>query len=84
MILATCQAVLMAAVGFALLFPPGGGSARRAAIPLSAITGATDPEKRVAGLAYTQSKNILVLLRHAGRQVGLDNANGSWQGGIIG
>jgi hypothetical protein len=84
MILATFQAVLMAAVGLAPLFPPGGSPARWTAIPLSAITWATDTEKRVAATAYAQPKNILVLLRHPGRQVGLDNASSSWQGKTIG
>jgi hypothetical protein len=76
-------AVLIATVGAAPLFVKGWDATSGTAITLTAITGATDAENRVASTAYALPKNNLALIRHPGRQVGLDKDDSSWQGRTI-
>jgi len=83
MIESTLGAVLMATVGTAPLFAKGWKATPQIAITLTAITGATDAENRVASTAHSLPKNNLVLIRHPGRQVGLDKDDSSWQGRTI-
>ena len=83
MIETTLGAVLMTTVSAPPLFAKGGDATRRTAIALTAITEATDAEDRAAPAAYSLPKNNLALIRHPGRQVGLDKDDGSWQGRTI-
>jgi len=76
-------AVLIATVGAAPLFAKGWDATSGTAITLTAITGATDAENRVASTAYALPKNNLALIRHPSRQVGLDKDDSSWQGRTI-
>jgi len=83
MIETALRAVLMATVGAAPLFPQGWDATRGTAITLTTITGAANDENRVACAASLLPKNNLAPLRHAGRQVGLDKDDRSWQGKTI-
>ena len=83
MIETALRAVLMATVGTSPLFAKEWDATFRTAITLTTITGATDDENRVACAASSQPKNNLALLRHPGRQVGLDKDDSSWQGKTI-
>jgi hypothetical protein len=76
-------AVLVTTIGAPPLFTKGEKMTVRAAITLPAITGAADAENRVASTAHSLSKNSLALIRHSGRQVGLDKDDSSWQGKTI-
>jgi hypothetical protein len=67
MIFAPIGTLLMATVGLTPLFPTDSGPTLGAAIPLSAITMATDPENRVAAAAHSLSENNLALIRHPRR-----------------
>jgi hypothetical protein len=83
MIETTFGAVLMATVGATSLFAKGWDATFGTAITLTAITGATDEENRIASTAYSLPKNNLALIRHPGCQVGLDKDDSSWQGRTI-
>jgi hypothetical protein len=83
MIETTLGAVLVATIGAPPLFANGWKTTTRSAITLTAITGVADPENRVASTAYALPKNNLALIRHPGRQVGLDKDDSSWQGRTI-
>ena len=63
----------------------GVGLTGRAAITLSPIAAATDPEHAVAlaAVANPLTENNLAMTRHPRRQVGLDNGDRSWQGRSI-
>jgi hypothetical protein len=73
---------LIAAVGSTVLPAPGFAAAHRAAIALSAIAMRTNPERRLASLAATNSRleNHFGMNRHPPTQAGFDNGNGSCQG----
>jgi hypothetical protein len=73
-------AVLVATIGAPSLLTKGWKTTAGTAITLAAITGATDAENRVASTARSLPKNNLALIRHPGRQVGLDKDDSSWQG----
>jgi len=75
MILPAFGTLLVSAVGAPSLLAAGGGSALRAAIPLSAITMYADPEHGVASIAAASplTQNHFVVNRHARRRRGLDN-----------
>jgi hypothetical protein len=75
--------VLVATIGAPALFAEDSKPTVRAAIALAAITGAADAENRVASTARSLPKNTLALIRHPGRQVGLDKDDSSWQGETI-
>lgn len=83
MIETALRAALMATVGTSPLFAESWDATFRTAISLTTITGPTDDENRVACAASSVPKNNLVLLRHPGRQVGLDKGDSSWQGKSI-
>jgi hypothetical protein len=74
------RAVLMATVGTSALLAKGWEATVGTAIPLTAITGTTDSENRIASAAYALPKNNLAQIRHPGCQVGLDKDDSSWQG----
>lgn len=76
-------AVLVTTIGAPPLFAKGEKTTVRAAITLAAITGAANAENRVASTAHSLPKNSLALIRHPGRQVGLDKDDSSWQGKTI-
>jgi hypothetical protein len=80
MIETALRAVLMATIGASPLLASCGDTTFRTAITLTAITGTTNGENRVASAAYSLPKDNLVLFRHPGCQVGLDKDYGSWQG----
>jgi hypothetical protein len=83
MIQTTLGGVLMATVSAPPLFAKSGEATPRIAVTLTAITGATDVEDRVASAANSLPKNNLALIRHPGCQVGLDKDDSSWQGKTI-
>lgn len=64
MVKTTLGAVLMATVSTPPLFANGRQTTARTAITLTAITGATDTENRIAPTACSLPKNNLALLRH--------------------
>jgi len=72
------RAPLMAAVGSALLLPPGSGATSEAAIALSAIAAGAQEEHRAtfAVLANSLPENHFAMNRHAFPQAALDNGNG--------
>ena len=72
--------VLVTTIGAPPLFAKGEKTTVRAAITLAAITGAANAENRIASTAHSLPKNSLALIRHPGRQVGLDKDDSSWQG----
>jgi hypothetical protein len=76
------QTLLIAAVGCPVLPAPRFGAARRAAIALSAIAMATNPEHRLASLAAANAlpENHFSMNRHPPMQADFDNGNGSCQG----
>ena len=71
---------LVATIGAPPLFAKDSKPAVGAAITLAAITGVADTENRVASTARSLPKTSLALIRHPGRQVGLDKDDSSWQG----
>jgi hypothetical protein len=77
------RAVLMTAIGGSPLFALCWNATFRTAITLTAITGATNEEDRVASAAYPLPKDNFVLFPHPRCQVGLDKDDGSWQGKTI-
>ena len=85
MIGAPLMGLLVATVGAASLLAESLGLTGRAAIALSPIAVATDPEHRVAfpAAANSLTENNLALTRHPRRQVGLDSGDRSWQGRSI-
>jgi hypothetical protein len=83
MIKPTLHALLMATIGMSPLFAKRSNATFPAAITLTTIAGPTDDENRVACAASSLPKNNLVLLRHPGRQVGLDKDDSSWQGKTV-
>lgn len=85
MIFSSFGALLVATVGTTALLTAGFGLAGPAAITLSPIAAATDPEHRVAlaAAANPLTENNLAMTRHPRRQVGLDNGDRSWQGRSI-
>jgi hypothetical protein len=82
MIETTFWAVLMAMVGLAPLLPQSFNPTQQTAIALTAVTVATDPEKRVTSETDALSKIHLARIRHP-RRPGLDKDDGSWQGKTI-
>jgi hypothetical protein len=83
MVESTFRTVLMATIRAPALLAQGRDPTLRTAIPLAAIARATDAENRVAPTAYPLPKNNLALIRHPGRQVGLDKDDSSWQGKTV-
>ena len=85
MVFSSFGALLVATVGTTALLTAGFGLAGHAAITLSPIAAATDPEHSVAlaAAANPLTENNLALTRHPRRQVGLDNGDRSWQGRSI-
>lgn len=73
---------LVAAVGDAVLPPPGLRAASRAAIALPPIAVRTNPEHRLASLAAANPlpENHFAMNRHPPAQADFDNGNGSCQG----
>jgi len=74
--------LLIAAVGRPVLPAPGFGSARLAAIALSAIAMDANPEHRLASLAAANAlpENHFSMNRHPPTPADFDNGNGSCQG----
>jgi hypothetical protein len=85
MVFSSFGALLVAPVGATALLPASFGLTGRAAITLSPIAVATDPEHGVAFAAAADSltENNLAMTRHPRCQVGLDNGDRSWQGRSI-
>jgi len=85
MVFSSFGALLVATVGTTALLTAGLGLAGHAAITLSPIAAATDPEHGVAlaAAANPLTENNLAITRHPRRQVGLDNGDRSWQGRSI-
>jgi len=85
MVFSSFGALLVATVGTTALLTAGFGLAGHAAITLSPIAAATDPEHGVAlaAAANPLTENNLAMTRHPRRQVGLDNGDRSWQGRSI-
>jgi hypothetical protein len=85
MVFSSFWALLVATVGTASLSPLSLGLTGPAAIALSPIAVATDPEHRVAITAAADplTENNFAMTRHPRRQVGLDNGDRSWQGRTI-
>ena len=73
----------MATIRAPVLFVLGWDPTLGTAIPLPAIAGAADIENRVARTAQSLPKNNFALIRHPGRQVGLDKDDSSWHGRTI-
>ena len=85
MVFSSFGALLVATVSTTALLTASFGLTGRAAITLSPIAAATDPEHGVAlaAAAHPLTENNLALTRHLRRQVGLDNGDRSWQGRSI-
>lgn len=81
MVLTSFRALLMAAVGHAVLFSACSQPTELAAVVLSAVTVATDPENSVtaAGTANSLPEDNFGVGRHPRPEVGLDNGDRSWQ-----
>jgi hypothetical protein len=81
MVLAPFRALLVTAVGQAVLLPARLHSTEVAAIVLSPVTMATDPEDlaTAAGTANSLTEDNFGVGRHPRPQVGLDNGDRSWQ-----
>jgi hypothetical protein len=80
---AAFRAPLIPAVGAAVLVEARFSPATRAAIALSPITVAADPENCLASIAVANSlpQNPLAKYVHTFSQKGLDNGSRSWQRG---
>ena len=76
------QALLVAAVGSAVLPAPGFAAATRAAIALPTVAVRANPEHRLASLAATNSRpqHHFSMNRHPPTQAAFDRGNGSCQG----
>ena len=81
MVLAPFRALLVPAVGQAVLLPARLLSTELAAVVLSPVTVATDPENLVAAASTANSltKDNFAVGRHPRPKVGLDNGDRSWQ-----
>jgi hypothetical protein len=81
MVLAPFQALLVTAVGQAVLLPARLLSTELAAVVLSSVTMATDPEDlaTAAGTANSLTEDNFGVGRHPRPKVGLDNGDRSWQ-----
>jgi hypothetical protein len=85
MVFSSFWALLVATVGTTALLTASFGLTGRAAITLSPIAAATDPEHGVAFAAAANSltENNLARTRHPRCPAGLDNGDRSWQGRSI-
>ena len=81
MVLAPFRALLVTAVGQAVLLPARLLSTELAAVVLSPVTMATDPEDlaTAAGTANSLTEDNFGVGRHPRPKVGLDNGDRSWQ-----
>src|SRR5207245_11683371 len=81
MVLAPFRALLVTAVGQAVLLPARLLSTELAAVVLSPVTMATDPEDlaTAAGTANSLTEDNFGVGRHPRPKVGLDNDDRSWQ-----
>jgi len=81
MVLTSFRTLLMATVGQAVLLSACLQPTRRAAVVLSSVTVATDPENLLAAArtANSLTKDNFVVGRHPCPEVGLDNGDRSWQ-----
>lgn|GEM_PF-4390010 len=81
MVLAPFRALLVTAVGQAVLLPTRLLSTELAAVVLSPVTMATDPEDlaTAAGTANSLTEDNFGVGRHPRPKVGLDNGDRSWQ-----
>ena len=81
MVLAPFRALLVTAVGQAVLLPARLLSTEVAAVVLSPVTVATDPEDlaTAASTANSLTKDNFGVGRHPRPKVGLDNGDRSWQ-----
>ena len=81
MVLAPFRALLVPAVGQAVLLPARLLSTEVAAVVLSPVTMATDPEDlaTAAGTANSLTEDNFGVGRHPRPKVGLDNDDRSWQ-----
>ena len=81
MVLTSFRALLVAAVGQAVLLSACLLPTKRAAVVLSSVTVATDPENlaTAAGTTNSLTKDNFAVGRHPRPKVGLDNGHRSWQ-----
>jgi len=81
MVLASFRTLLVAAVGQAVLLPTRFEPTPRAAVVLSTVTLAADPEEpaTVAGTTKSWTENNFGTGRHPRPKVGLDKGDRSWQ-----
>src|SRR6516165_12557514 len=81
MVLTSFRALLVAAVGQAVLLSACLLPTKRAAVVLSSVTVATDPENlaTAAGTTNSLTKDNFAVGRHPRPKVGLDNGDRSWQ-----
>ena len=81
MVLAPFRTLLVAAVGQAMLLAARLPPAKVAAVVLSPVTVATDPEDlaTVAGTTNSLTEDDFGAGRHPRPKVGLDNGDRSWQ-----
>ena len=81
MVLAPFRALLVTAVGQAVLLPARLLSTEVAAVVLSSVTVATDPEDlaTAAGTTNSLTEDYFGAGRHPRPKVGLDNGDRSWQ-----
>ena len=81
MVLAPFRALLVPTVGQAVLLPARLLSTEVAAVVLSAVTVATDPEDlaTAAGTTNSLTEDNFGVRRHPRPKVGLDNGDRSWQ-----
>ena len=81
MVLPSFRTLLMAAVGQAVLLSSRLLPTKVAAVVLSSVTVATDPENlaTTAGTTNSLTKDNFAVGRHARPKVGLDNGDRSWQ-----
>ena len=81
MVLAPFGTLLVAAVGQAVLLPARLLPTEVAAVVLSSVTVATDPEDlaTAAGTTNSLTKDNFGMGRHPRPKVGLDNGDRSWQ-----
>ena len=85
MVLAPFRTLLMAVVGQAVLLPARLLPTEVAAVVLSPVTMAADPEDlaTAAGTANSLTEDNFDVGRHPRPKVGLDNGDRSWQGRIV-
>lgn len=81
MVLTPFRTLLMAVVGQTMLLSTGLLPTKMAAVVLSSVTVATDPENLVTAAGTTNSlpKDDFAVGRHPRPKVGLDNGDRSWQ-----